>query len=127
MYLHDLSCGSDTDKISLHPVVKRIAKYTVIVLPALLLGSISHADELPKKAVQGAAVAKKAAKTRKSTQILQKASVLFTMEEVCRKGVEKAANAPKPNSWAFPSSTSALLILCGVLGLHMFQVLVEDD
>ena len=53
---------------------------------------------MPKNTVQGAEVAKKASKAIKSTEILKKASGLFTLEEISRNGVERARKAPKPRS-----------------------------
>ena len=135
MHFHQLSEGNNDSKISLsqlNPLLKRIKKSAIIILPALLFSSLAFAEEIPKtaaKSAKAAKTAKKAAKAAKrSTEILQQASGLFTLEEVCRKGIDRAAKNPKPTSyWGLISPTSALLIMCGMLGLHMYQVLVEED
>lgn len=138
MHFHQLSEGNDDSKISLsqlNPLLKRIKKSAIIILPALLFSNLAFAEEIPKtaaksaKAVKTAEKAAKAAKAAKrSTEILQQASGLFTLEEICRKGIDRAAKNPKPKSyWGLISPTSALLITCGVLGLHMYQVLVEEN
>jgi hypothetical protein len=141
MHFHQLSEGNNDSKISLsqlNPLLKRIGKSAIIILPALLFSNLAFAEEIPKTAAKSAkavktakkaAEAAKAAKAAKrSTEILQQASGLFTLEEICRKGIDRAAKNPKPTSyWGLISPTSALLITCGVLGLHMYQVLVEEN
>jgi len=138
MHFHQLSQGNDDSKISLsqlNPLLKRIKKSVIIILPTLLFSSIVFAEEIPNtaaKSAKAAETAKKAAKAAKaakrSTEILQQASGLFTLEEVCRKGIDRAAKNPQPTPiWKLVSPNSALLILCGVLGLHMYQVLFEEN
>jgi hypothetical protein len=135
MHFHQLSQGNDDSKISLsqlNPLLKRIKKSVIIILPTLLFSSLAFAEEIPNtaaKSAKAAKTAKKAAKAAKrSTEILQQASGLFTLEEVCRKGIDRAAKNPQPTPiWKLVSPNSALLILCGVLGLHMYQVLFEEN
>ena len=124
--MYELSTGEDKNKICLRPVLNRILKCSMIIVPSLLFSTISYADEVPKKAAVGVNTIKKVTKARKSTKVLKAVSGIFTMEEVCRRGVERAA-VTKPHSLAYTSLTSTLLILCGVLGLHLFQSLVEDE
>ena len=124
--MYNLSTGQDKNKIFLKPVLKRILNCGMIIIPSLLFSNIVYADEIPQKAAVGVKTIKKVSKARKSTQILKAASGIFTLEEVCRKGVQRAA-VEKPHSLAFTSLTSTLLILCGALGLHLIQSFVEDE
>ena len=131
MHFHQLSQGNNDSKISLsklNPLLKRIKKSAIIILPTLLFSSLAFAEEIPNTAAKSAKAAKTAKAAKRSTEILQQASGLFTLEEVCRKGIDRAAKNPQPTPyWKLVSPSSALLILCGVLGLHMYQVLVEEN
>jgi len=124
--MYNLSTGQDKNKIRVKPVFNRIIKCSLIIIPSLLFSNLVYADELPQKAAVGINTVKKVSKARKSTQILKATSGILTMEEVCRRGIERA-NAVKPPSLVFTSVTSTLLILCGALGLHLFQTFIEDE
>ena len=108
--MYNLSTGQDKNKISLRPVFNIILNCGMIIVPSLLFSTIVYADEMPKKAAVGVNTIKKVSKARKSIKILKAASGIFTMEKVCRRGVERA-NVAKPHSLAFTSLTSTLLIL----------------
>jgi len=75
MYIHNLSAGKESEKISLKPVTKRLAKSVMIMVPILFFSIIALAEDVPNlaKSAKGLSkMIKNRKKTRRALTVVKK-------------------------------------------------------
>ena len=126
-----ISTGHNEKKLSILPVIKRIGKCALIIAPALLLSSVSFAQEasdVANSVRDGVQVAKTVKKGDKAAKIVKKGSFFALTGKVCKDAVDKSQlQKAAPVTPGCSPVVFTLALACGALAASLFWIEVYDE